>query len=478
MAARTLSPPRRIASGRGLRSSAVMRRGWVLCGAVLVVGCGAPEAASGAGGQGAAGAGAGGAGAGGGASGCAAVPGCDAAKHGDDTVASVPNEAGFVTTIVAANGDVHVFTWVVAGGATQLTYQHPDGTLDGPVTVPGAMASAAAASDGSYYVYGAATGDFTVKSYEGTTSFKCNDHAGCDPTKVLGFLSCAKGSCCDAHDACIAENCRGPDDTCNVAKGLFSSKLSQACRECHQGAVACFVNPTAWGKSACCASGTCGKVTQCFIDGKAETDACACWDKGIDSREPCSGKPACADALEVCGAEGGAPCCSAKHSGSDMDMLCQPKEGMLRCCRPLHAKCGGLVEEGTGCCETLSPDKFYSCADGANGVECCRDWNDGCEPGADDECCAPAGQKVVCENFGGGIAPSLFRCCNPIGTACDGQGDHCCFANGDNDAKTQTLCNGGKCCNHMGLQCSAEGQCCTGLSCKIQEGENKGTCQP
>lgn len=436
-----------------------------------MLGCGAPEGASGAGASG-------GAGGTGGASACAGVAGCDSAKHGDDTVTSAPAKEGFVTTIVAANGDVYVFTWAVAGDATELTYKPPEGAVEGPVSLEGAMASAAAASDASYYIYGAATGDFMVKSYEGTTSMKCQDHAGCDPKKSLGYLSCVKGSCCDTHDACIAEHCRGPDDTCNVAKGLFSKKLSPACHACHKAAVGCFSNPAAWGKSACCASHTCGQDTQCFIAGKAESDACACWDKGIDPRDPCSGKPACGEALEVCGAEGAAPCCSAQHSGSDRDMLCQPKEGMLRCCRPLHARCGGLVAEGTGCCETQTPDKFYSCADGASGVECCRDWNDGCELGADDECCAPPGQQVVCEDFGGGIALSTFRCCNPIGTACDGQGDHCCYANGDNDAKTQTLCNGGICCNHEGLQCSAAGQCCAGLSCKIQAGEIKGTCQP
>lgn len=148
--------------------------------------------------------------------------------------------------------------------------------------------------------------------------------AGCD-----GFpleTSCqpdGPGVCCDAHDSCIARHCAPPDsgDVRECLRRMFTNNpCSAACQACHDTVVACFTNNPPGqprGPSACCGPpNVCGRLQQCIINGRVETDACVCEANGVRPHQPCV-RDAGAEAAVDGGADTGSGDAAADGNAAD-----------------------------------------------------------------------------------------------------------------------------------------------------------------
>lgn len=242
---------------------------------------------------------------------------------------------GSVKTVVKhEDGAEFVFTWIPVGSSVNLLVSGsgvPTSTsieLDDKVPSLGQANFLAAVLLGLDAAGDAATQGASANATElvpiPDPKPLCGDrrprnHAGCDVLddwfrlSVPGSSSCGDhGSCCDEHDACIADQCSGPDDSGNVLVCLVKPFLppfkpcSPACERCHKAVRKCFTGPPV-GSSGCCTrscppgrealccpgEGDCQLLQQCLIGDAVETDPCTCERFGESSVD------ACADGIPV-----------------------------------------------------------------------------------------------------------------------------------------------------------------------------------
>jgi hypothetical protein len=233
---------------------------------------------------------------------------CESASIESVTLFSTKNN-GVISTIASdGSGKIFSLDWIQTGDMVDLVFTFPGHSTLSPLQFDGKLPSLQQANvlaavilflnSSSSDMSTTNTLDAPRSLLESESLFASKeegDHpannAGCDEINNWPlFGSCGpKGACCDLHDLCIFNNCRGPNNSGNVKECLASFPIcSLACMMCHYDVIACYLHSFP-GESQCCKNSPpdCGKPQCCVIDGSVITNPKMC----SEITNTCNGDP-------------------------------------------------------------------------------------------------------------------------------------------------------------------------------------------